>query len=88
MAKLLLGDRFVQFVIKNILRVHNRRHPKKRLYISNENNPRGFCGDAKGNWWPILTKMSKENLASLRYQHKMYTMQDVFDEIERSSNEN
>lgn len=80
-AKLLLGDQFVQFVIKNILRVHNRRHPKKRMYISNENNPRGFCGNAKGNWWVVLEKISKENLASLRYQHKTYTMQDVFNKI-------
>jgi len=83
MAKLLLGEQFVQFVIKNILRVHNRRHPKKRLYISNENNPRGFCGTAKGNWWTILEKMSKENLASLRYQHGTYTMQDVFNKIKQ-----
>lgn len=82
-AKLLLGDQFVQFVVKNILRVHNRRHPKKRLYISNENNPHGFCGDAKGNWWIILEKMSKENLASLRYQHKVYTMRDVLNEINK-----
>ena len=71
----------MQFVIKNILRVHNRRHPKKRLYILNENNPRGFCGDGKGNWWTILHDMSKENLASLRYQYKTYTMDDVFNKI-------
>jgi hypothetical protein len=83
MAKLLLGDQFVQFVIKNILRVHNRRHPKKRLYISNENNPRGFCGIEKGNWWNILHDMSKENLASLRYQYKPYTMNDVFNKIKQ-----
>jgi len=83
MAKLLLGDQFVQFVIKNILRVHNRRHPKKRLYISNENNPRGFCGDAKGNWWEILQTMSKQNLSSLRYQAPVYTMQDVFNKIKQ-----
>lgn len=83
MAKLLLGDQFVQFVIKNILRVHNRRHPKKRLYISNENNPRGFCGNAKGDWWPILENMSKQNLNSLRYQAPVYTMQDVFNKIKQ-----
>lgn len=83
MAKLLLGDQFVQFVIKNILRVHNRRHPKKRLYISNENNPRGFCGNAKGNWWEILQTMSKQNLGSLRYQSPVYTMKDVLNKINK-----
>jgi len=84
MAKMLLGDQFTQYVIKNILRVHNRRHPKKRLYILNENNPRGFCGNAKGDWWPVLEKMSKENLATLRLQCKMYTMEDVFNKIKQN----
>lgn len=88
MAKLLLGNQFRQYVIKNILRVHNRRHPKKRLYILNENNPRGFCGTAKGDWWPILEKMSKENLATLRYQYNVYTMNDVFNKIKENKYEN
>ena len=82
MAKLLLGDQFVQFIVKNILRVHNRRHPKKRLYILNENNPRGFCGkNDKGDWWQILQTMSKQNLSSLRTQSIIYTMKDVFKKI-------
>jgi len=89
MAKLLMGDNFVQFVIKNILRVHNRRHPKKRLYILNENNPRGFCSkEGKGDWWEILEKMSKQNLATLRLQHPTYTMNDVFEKIKENSYEN
>ena len=89
MAKLLLGDRFIQFVVKNILRVHNRRHPKKRLYILDENNPRGFCGkEHKGEWWDVLHDMSKENLASLRYQYKPQTMKDVFNKIKGNSYEN
>ncbi len=81
-AKLLMGDQFVQFVVKNILRVHNRRHPKKRLYILNENNPRGFCGsEDKGDWWQSLQIMSKQNLASLRQQAKIHTMDEVFKSI-------
>jgi hypothetical protein len=83
MAKLLLGDRFVQFVVKNILRVHNRRHPQKRLYILDENNPRGFCGDSKGNWWNILEMFSKHNLNTLTHHAKTYTMQDVFNKIKQ-----
>jgi len=81
MAKLIMGDQFVQFIVKNILRVHNRRHPKKRLYILNESNPRGFCGKEKGDWWQILQTMSKQNLASIRYQAKTYTMNDVLQKI-------
>jgi hypothetical protein len=81
MAKLIMGEQFVQFIVKNILRVHNRRHPKKRLYILNESNPRGFCGKEKGDWWQILQTMSKQNLASIRYQAKTYTMNDVLQKI-------
>lgn len=81
MAKLVLGDQFIQFVIKNILHVHNRRHPNKRLYILNENNPRGFCGSEKGDWWQILQTMSKQNLATLKFQSPMYTMDDVMKKI-------
>lgn len=81
MAKLVLGDQFVQFVIKNILHVHNRRHPNKRLYILNENNPRGFCGTEKGDWWQVLQSMSKQNLMTLRHQSSTFTMQDVINKI-------
>ena len=62
MSQKLLGEKFIQFVVKNILRVHNRRHPQKRLYIKNEDNPKGFCGDAKGNWWNTLLNMSKSGI--------------------------
>jgi hypothetical protein len=82
-AKILMGDQYIQFVIKNILRVHNRRHPKKRMYISNEDNPRGFCGDAKGEWWNIIDKMSKHNLGSIRLQSNTFTMSDVFQEMKK-----
>ena len=77
MAKLIMKDKYIQFVIKNILRVHNRRHPQKRLYIKDEDNPRGFCGDAKGDWWQILQSLSKTNLHKLiNNQDKFYTFND------------
>ena len=41
-AKQIMGDKFIQIVIKNLLKVHARRHPNKRLYILNEDNPEGF----------------------------------------------
>ena len=84
MAKTICGDKYVQFVIKNILRVHNRRHPQKRLYIKDEDNPRGWGGDQKGDWWTILMNMSKANLARLNNtQDKFYTFNDVFKEIKK-----
>jgi hypothetical protein len=82
MAKLICGDKFIQFVCKNILKVHARRHPQKRMYIKDEDNPRGFCGKEKGEWWSVLQTMSKANLnVLLNSQEKFYTFKDVFDKL-------
>ena len=79
-AKKILGDNYSQFHVKNILRVHNRRHPKKRNYIVGEDNVMGFCGEKdKGKWWKILEQWSKENLYNLdNPQFKFHTWKDYF----------
>jgi len=77
MAKLVMGDQFVQYHVKNILRVHNRRHPRKRMYIEGENNPNGFCDDRKGKWWKILENSSKKNLENLRKQVSFMKNEEV-----------
>lgn len=77
MAKKILGDKYIQVIFKNILKVHARRHPNKRMYIVNENNPRGFCGKQKGDWWQIFKEMSQHNLNSLfNNTGKFYTYED------------
>jgi hypothetical protein len=89
MAKLVMGDKFVEFIVKNLLRVHNRRHPKKRMYIKGEDNPRGLGGMAKGAWWDILEKTSKYNLSILRNnQKKFISLQGVLDQIKDIRNGN
>lgn len=81
-AKRIMGDEFRQYNFKNILRVHNRRHPHKRTGILNENNPRGFCGnDAKGKWWDVLENTSKRNLDNLFKQRLMYNEFDVLTDL-------
>jgi len=81
-SKQIMGDKFIQFVVKNILKVHARRHPNKRLYILNEDNPRGFCGDKKGKWSQILDQHSKFNLHNiLNSQNKFYTFKDVLGKL-------
>jgi hypothetical protein len=73
-AKKLLGDNFVQYNFKNVLHVHNRRHPNKRTGILNETNPNGFCDERKGNWWKELEDKSKYNLNNLFNQTKFETL--------------
>lgn len=77
MAQKILGDKYIQIIFKNILKVHARRHPKKRMYILNENNPRGFCGNQKGDWWQLFKNMSQHNISVLfNNQGKFYTFED------------
>lgn len=82
MAKKILGDKYIQIIFKNLLKVHARRHPKKRMYILNENNPRGFCGSEKGKWWELFKKMSQHNISVLfNNQGHFYTYEDFKKEL-------
>jgi len=82
MAQKILGDKYIQIIFKNILKVHARRHPKKRMYIINENNPRGFCGTQKGNWWNIFKKISEHNMSVLfNNQGRFYTFDDFKNQL-------
>jgi len=50
MISVLMGKTYKQFVVKNILKVHNRNHPYKRNYILGENqdiNPRARRSENK-----------------------------------------
>ena len=64
MCQKLLGKNFMQFICQNILHVHARRHPQKRLYVKNENNPHSFIGE-KNNDFQEFLKLSKENIQKL-----------------------
>ena len=77
MANLIMGDQFVQYHVENILRVHNRRHPRKRMYIKNEQNPQGFCDERKGDWWKRLEDSSKFNLENLRNQVQFKKIEEI-----------
>lgn len=78
MAKLICGEKFIQFICKNLLKVHARRHPEKRMYVLNENNKRGFCGKEKGDIWLKYVKLSKENISTiLNSQNRFYDIKDL-----------
>lgn len=65
MAEKLLKQDYKQFIVKNLLKVHARRHPQKRLYVKNENNPHSFGGDKNDDFQKFL-KLSQENVYKLR----------------------
>ena len=72
-----------QFIVKNILLVHNRKHPKKRSYILGEDGVRkGDVGGARKthNWYDKANKMCEHNAYNMFTQGKSYTWEDVFNE--------
>jgi len=64
MSEKLLGQDFIQFVCKNILHVHARRHPNKRLYVKGEDNPYSFINKKSSNFQKLL-KLSRQNVQTL-----------------------
>ena len=83
MSKQLLGQNFVQFICKNILHVHARRHPNKRLYVKGEDNPHSFIDKKNSNFQKLLD-LSKRNVQTLATgQGKFYEYNDLKNILER-----
>ncbi len=75
------GDNVPQYVFKNILLVHNRKHYNKRKYILGEENVKeGDIGSARKlhMWYQRASEMSHYNVYNLFSQSKVYTWDDVF----------
>ncbi len=83
MAQKLCGENFRQFVCKNILHVHARRHPQKRLYVVEEENPNSFI-NKKGDNFQKLLKLSKANIQRLIVGgDKFYEYNDLKKQLEK-----
>jgi len=77
MSQRVLGSSFVQFICKNILHVHARRHPNKRLYVKGEDNPYSFI-NKKNKKFQKLLDLSKKNVNSLLTgEGKFYEYSDL-----------
>ena len=77
MCEKLLGDKFIQFVCKNVLHFHARRHPRKRMYVVGEDNSYSFI-DKKNLKFQKLLELSKYNIHSLvTGQNKFYEYNDL-----------
>ena len=64
MAYKLMNQNYIQFVCENVLHVHARRHPQKRMYVLNEDNPHSFINQ-KNNDFQTFLNMSKQNINTL-----------------------
>lgn len=79
MTNKLLGN-IPQYVIKNILLVHNRNHPKKRMYIKGERKDGTMNEKRRSNEWYIkANKMCEQNCYNIfNPQYKSFNWQDVW----------
>jgi len=82
MAEKLCGENFMQFICKNVLHVHARRHSQKRCYVLNEDNPYAFINKKMDNFQTFL-QISKKNIQNLTNgTDKFYEYDDFKKELQ------
>ena len=76
----MFGNSIPQFVIKNVLLVHNRNHPKKRMYVRGERIDGTMNEKRRSNdWYVKANKMCEHNAYNLFKQTKTYNWKDVLE---------
>jgi len=82
MLKKILGD-VPQYHFRNILLVHNRKHPNKRLHVLNENDNEYLDKNrTKNEWYNISNEMNKKNIYNMfDPSYKSYKWEDVWKNI-------
>jgi hypothetical protein len=69
-----------QYVIRNILLVHNRNHPKKRMYVKGERKDGTMNQKRRSNdWYVKANQMCEQNYLNLfNPYYKSFTWEDVW----------
>ncbi len=75
-----LGNNYKQFVVKNNLKVHNRNHTKKRLYVKGEDDSKQSHFKRQTNWYKKFNDLSKGNLDKLFHNQSRFFNYDDFEE--------
>lgn len=79
MTQRVLGN-IPQYIIKNILVVHNRNHPNKRMYIKGERKDGTMNEKRRSNDWYVKSnKMCEQNCYNIfNPNYKPFTWEDVW----------
>jgi hypothetical protein len=89
MTQKVLGN-IPQYHFKNILLVHNRKHPKKRAYVAGEEGIEGLQVGQKRrshDWYVPANKMCEQNCYNIfNPNYTPYTWNDVWKQIENDKN--
>tara|TARA_R100000152_G_C6780265_1_gene212814 strand:+ start:720 stop:1718 length:999 start_codon:yes stop_codon:yes gene_type:complete len=84
-VQLMFGDSVPQFIIKNILLVHNRHHSKKRMYVLNEGDGSLKERRRTNDWYKVAGKLSELNAYNFYKQTKLYGWNDVWKELDNNN---
>jgi len=77
-CRLHMGENYRQYVVKNILKVHNRNHPNKRHYVEGEDQSKNTHSKrATRNWYKEFSKVSKGNLNKLYYSQEPFSKKEI-----------
>jgi len=82
MTNKILGN-IPQYIIKNILLVHNRHNPNKRKYVKGELGDNFKQQRLSNNWYDVASKLSQQNTFNLFNNNISYTWNDVWDKINK-----
>lgn len=66
------------YIVKNILLVHNREHPRKRMYVKGEEGKDINEKRKSNDWYKIASKLSEHNAYTFNTQQKQYNWNDVW----------
>ena len=76
----LFGNSIPQYVMKNVLLVHNRNHPKKRMHVKDERLDGTMNEKRRSNdWYVKANKMCEHNAYNLFNQERVFKWEDVFE---------
>jgi len=82
----ILGGDYKQFVVKNILKVHNRNHPKKRMYVEGMEDEAAHIHRENNNIWMTNHNICETNLHNLNNNSKkLITRIELKNEIKKIS---
>ena len=76
-CKQIMGEAYIQFIVKNILKVHNRNNPKKRMYALEMLSDDKSTQKKKGEWFFKIKTLVHANLGTFgKSQARFNTYKD------------
>jgi hypothetical protein len=82
LIKLKFGNSTIPYyIVKNILLVHNREHPKKRMYVQRETGIDINEKRKSNEWYKVASRLSEHNAYTFNTLQKQYNWNDVWEAL-------